>query len=86
MYLKEHEPELSKRLGMMKAANGKTVSRQAAEKYAEAVRLYETTGEELKSIAKRLGLVYNSLGGYVRRNCPEAKQRHEAIVAKKKTD
>lgn len=82
MYLKEHEPELARRNGMMKAANGKTVSRQATEKYAEAVRLYETTGEDLKSIARRLGLVYNSLGGYVRRNCPEAKKKHEAIIAR----
>lgn len=80
MYLKEHEPELAMRYGMMKTADGKYVSKLAAEKYAEAIRLYETTTENLKSIAQKLGLVYNSLGGYVRRNCPEAMERHQALL------
>lgn len=70
-YLKEHEPELYARQGMMRAPNGRSVSRRSMEKYAEALRLYETTDEELKSIARRLGLNYNSLGGFVRRNFPE---------------
>lgn len=70
-YLKEHEPELYARQGMMRAPNGRSVSRRSMEKYAEALRLYETTGEELKSIARRLGLNYNSLGGFIRRNFPE---------------
>ena len=70
-YLKEHEPELYARQGMMRASNGRSVSRRSMEKYAEALRLYETTGEELKSIARRLGLNYNSLGGFIRRNFPE---------------
>lgn len=56
---------------MMRASNGRSVSRRSMEKYAEALRLYETSGEELKSIARRLGLNYNSLGGFVRRNFPE---------------
>ncbi len=50
-YLKEHEPELYARQGMMRASNGRTVSRRSMERYAEAIRLYETTGEELKPIA-----------------------------------
>lgn len=70
-YLKEHEPELYARQGMMRAPNGRSVSRRSMEKYAEALRLYETSGEELKSIARRLGLNYNSLGGFIRRNFPE---------------
>ena len=70
-YLKEHEPELYARQGMMRAPNGRSVSRRGMEKYAEALRLYETSGEELKSIARRLGLNYNSLGGFIRRNFPE---------------
>lgn len=70
-YLKEHEPELHARQGMMRAPNGRSVSRRSMEKYAEAVGLYETTAEPLKSIARRLGLNYNSLGGFVRRNFPE---------------
>ena len=47
------------------------------EKYAEALRLYETTDEELKSIARRLGLNYNSLSGFIRRNFPELIERHK---------
>ena len=70
-YLKEHEPELYARQGMMRASNGRSVSRRSMEKYAEALHLFETTGEELKSIARRLGLNYNSLGGFIRRNFPE---------------
>ena len=70
-YLKEHEPELYARQGMMRAPNGRSVSRRSMEKYAEAVGLYETTAEPLKTIARRLGLNYNSLSGFVRRNFPE---------------
>ena len=70
-YLKEHEPELYARQGMMRASNGRSVSRRSMEKYAEALRLYEPPGEERKSIARRLGLQYNSLGGFIRRNFPE---------------
>ena len=47
---------------------------------AEAVRLYETTTENLKSIAKQLGLTYNSVGGYIRRNYPDIIRRHEELV------
>ena len=80
-YLKEHEPELYARQGMMKAPNGRLVSRRSMERYAEAIRLYETTGEDLRSIARRLGLVYNSLGGFVRRNFPELIVKHNALAA-----
>ncbi len=57
---------------------------ETVEKYSETIRLYETTGESLKSIAARLGLVYNSVGGYVRRHYPELIRRHEALVAKER--
>ena len=76
-YLKEHEPELYARQGMMRASNGRSVSRRSMEKYAEALHLFETTGEELKSIARRLELNYNSLGGFIRRNFPELIERHK---------
>ena len=79
-YLRTHEPELVAGLGRKRAANGKIVACQSEDKYAEAVRLYASTPEPLKMIAQRLGLVYNSLGGYVRRNYPEAKQKHEALL------
>ena len=80
VYLWEHEPDLMAQCGMVRNKDGKRVSKQASEKYAEAVRLYETTTENLKSIAQRLGIVYNSLGGYIRRNYPDAKQKHEELL------
>ena len=76
-YLKEHEPELYARQGMMRASNGRSFSRRSMEKYAEALRLYETSGEKLKSIARRLGLNYNSLSGFIRRNFPELILKHK---------
>ena len=82
MYLHEHEPELAARLGMTKLANGRRVSARSAKKYAEAIRLYETSAEPLRSIARRLGLVYNSISGFVHRNCPEAAIRHHDIMSK----
>lgn len=85
MYLKEHYPELTAVRGMTKANNWRTVSNRSAEKYAEALQLYETTPEPLKSIAQRLGLTYNSLGGFIRRNYPEAIEKHKLLqVASKK--
>lgn len=76
-YLKEHEPELYARQGMMRMENGRSISRRSMEKYAEAIRLYETTSEDLKSIARRLGIQYNSLGGFIRRNCPSLIRMHK---------
>lgn len=83
-YLHKHEPELAGRLGKTHNRNGKQVSVQSEEKYSEAVHLYETTTESLKSIARRLGLTYNSVGGYVRRNYPEAIRRHQELLDKEK--
>lgn len=78
MYLKEHYPHLVAARGMVKASNGRIVSGRSAEKYAKALHLYETTPESLKSIAKRLGLTYNSLGGFVRRNYPDSIEKHNS--------
>lgn len=80
MYLKEHFPELTAIRGMVKADNGKIISCRSTEKYSEALRIYETTPETLKSIAKRLGLTYNSLGGFIRRNYPEAMEKHKLLL------
>lgn len=85
-YLHKHEPELARQQGMTRADNGKTVSRRSEEKYAEAIRLYATTTESLKSIATRLGLTYNSVGGYIRRNYPETIRRHQALVGTAQID
>ena len=75
-YLHKHEPELARRQGMALTPDGKRLSRRSQEKYAEAVRLYATTTENLKAIAARMGLTYNSVGGYIRRNFPEVVRRH----------
>lgn len=80
MYLREHEPELAGSLGMMRMPDGKTVSVRSMEKYTEAIRLYESTTEPLKSIAKRLGLQYNSVGGFIRRNRPDAIEAHNRLL------
>lgn len=80
-YLKEHEPELNRRYGQTRLSNGRTVLSRSSEKYAEAVELYRTTAEPLKSIARRLGLVYNSLSGFIRRNIPEAAAQHARLLS-----
>ena len=85
-YLRKHEPDLAGQQGMSRTKEGKRLSRRSEEKYAEAIRIYETTPENLKSIAQRLGLVYNSLGGYVRRNYPDAIRRHEDLVKKQEQE
>lgn len=79
-YLHKHEPKLAKQQGMMRTISGKKISRRSEKKYAEAIRLYETTTENLKSIAKRLNLTYNSVGGYIRRNYPEVIKRHQNLL------
>lgn len=80
-YLKEHEPELAASRGMTRRANGKLVRRRSEEKYAAAIHEYATTTEPLKSIARRYGIVYNSIMGYVIRNCPDERERHNRLVA-----
>ena len=79
-YLHEHEPELAATLGMTRLANGRLVLVRSVGKYDEAVRLYETTTEPLKSIARRLGLQYNSVSGFVRRNRPDAIEAHNRLI------
>ncbi len=80
-YLYEHEPELASKLGMTKLTNGKLVLARSATKYDEAIRLFETTTETLKSIALRLGLQYNSLSSFVRRNRPDAIEKHNRLLS-----
>ncbi|NPD92893.1 hypothetical protein HPS56_11190 [Prevotella sp. PMUR] len=70
-YLKEHEPELHAGLAMKKMENGKMVSPKSMEKYKEAIHLYETTSESLKSISRRFGLNDCSLGQFIKRHFPE---------------
>lgn len=76
-YLKEHEPELHSALGMKKTEYGKLVSPKSMEKYKEAVHLYESTLESIKSIARRLGLNECSLGQFIRRQFPDMVERRK---------
>lgn len=81
-YLKTHEPLLAKERGMMWKENGKLVKRSSYDKYKEAIKEYATTAEPLKKIAERHGIVYNSIFGFVMRNCPEERERHRQLVEK----
>lgn len=80
MYVKEHYPELTAVRGMIKSGTGRCMSNRSVEKYAEAVHLYGSTSESLKSIANRLGLTYNSIGGFIRRNYPELIIKHNSLL------
>ena len=82
-YLKEHEPELYARQGMVKDANGRMVSRRSMEKYAEAIRVYETTPESLKSIAHRFGLNDCSFRDFIKRHFPELEEQHKRLFKHK---
>lgn len=75
-YLKTHEPELAARQGMTRLSNGRTVKRSSFEKYKAAVEEYANSTDTLKSIAQKHGLVYQSLMGYVLRNCSAERERH----------
>lgn len=79
-YLKEHEPELHASLGMKKTENGKTVSVKSMEKYKEALQLYTTTNESVKSLAKRFGFNECSFVQFVKRHFPELhEQRRKGV-------
>lgn len=82
-YLKEHEPELYARQGMVRTDTGGAVSRRSMEKYSEAMHLYGTTTESVKSLARRFGFNDCSFGQFIRRNFPELVEKHNEIVQKK---
>lgn len=83
-YLKNHEPELYALHGMTRRADGRLVKRSSEEKYGKAIHEYATTTETLKSIARRHGIVYNSIMGYVIRNCPTEREMHRCLVEAEK--
>ena len=84
--MKEHEPELYANLGMARTESGRMVSRRSMEKYAEAVRLYGTTAESLKSLARRFGLNDCSLGQFIRRHFPELTEQHQKLVQQENSE
>ncbi len=86
-YLKEHEPELYARQGMVRTDDGKVMSRHSMDKYGEAIRLYGTTAEGIKSLAQRFSVNESALRGFINRHFPELIERHKTLVQQiKKTD
>jgi len=83
-YLKEHEPDLHARQGMVKKDNGGVMSRQGMEKYGEAIHLYGTTTEGLKSLARRFGVNDCSLRDFIKRHFPEVMEQHKNLTQQMK--
>ena len=81
-YLKEHEPELYARQGMVRTDKGSMVSRRSMEKHSEAIRLYTTTTESVKSLASRFGFNDCSFGQFIKRNFPELAERRKELLWK----
>lgn len=86
-YLKEHEPELHASLGMRKTENGGTIASHSMEKYEEAIHIYATTTESIKSLARRFGFNDCSFGQFIRRQFPELHEKHKKLLQQiKKTE
>lgn len=83
-YLKEHEPELHASLGMKKTENGGIVASHSMEKYNEAMHIYATTTESMKSLARRFGFNDCSFSQFVRRHFPELHEQHQKLVRQMK--
>lgn len=83
-YLKEHEPELHARLGMKKTENGGIVASHSMGKYGEAMHIYATTAESIKSLARRFGFNDCSFGQFIRRHFPELHEQHQKLVQQTK--
>lgn len=83
-YLKEHEPELHASLGMVKTDKGGVMSDHSMGKYAEALQLYSTTTESIKSLARRFGFNDCAFGQFIRRHFPELHEQHKKLVQEKK--
>lgn len=86
-YLKEHEPELHASLGMRKTENGGTIASHSMAKYEEAIHIYATTTESIKSLARRFGFNDCSFGQFIRRQFPELHEKHKKLLQQiKKTE
>lgn len=83
-YLKEHEPELHASLGMKKTENGGIVAPHSIGKYGEALHIYATTAESIKSLASRFGFNGCSFSQFVRRQFPELHEQHQKLVLQTK--
>lgn len=79
-YLKEHELELYARQGMVRTDDGKVMSRHSMEKYGEAIRLYGTTTEGIKSLARRFSVNDCALRDFIKRHFPEIMEKHNELI------
>lgn len=79
-YLKEHEPELYAQKGMVKKDNGGMALGRSMEKYGEAMHLYGTTTENLKSLAKRFGVNHCALRQFIQRHFPELMEQRQKLL------
>lgn len=84
-YLKIHAPELADAQGMTRLPNGNLVKKDTYLRYKDAIAEYSSSPESLGVIARRRGIVYNSLLGFILRNCPEAKENHDKIANRKES-
>lgn len=53
-------------------------------KYAEALQLYSTTTESIKSLARRFGFNDCAFGQFIRRHFPELHEQHQKLVQQMK--
>lgn len=81
-YIKEHHFELWQKMGMTLLPNGRKVLKRSSDKYAEAIELYRTSTESLKSIAERLDISYKSVSSFIHRNMPDIIAQHNALIIK----
>ena len=65
--------------------SGEVMANHSIEKYSEALRLYTTTTESIKSLARRFGFNDCSFGQFIRRHFPEAVEKHNELIRKEKT-
>lgn len=79
-YLYAHEPGPAAFHGRVRTADGHLSVAEVDGKYAEAVRLNVTTAGCQRTVAARLGMVYSSVGGNIRRYHPDVIGRHPAMV------
>ncbi len=78
-YLKEHEPKLYARQGMVKTEKG-TMLRSSMAKYANAIEQYSTTTEPLNVIARRFGVNSCSLRDFIKRHFPDLKKQRNKLL------
>ncbi len=68
---------------MVRQSDGRLVKKSSSDKYAPAISEYASSADSLKDIARRHGLVYNSLLAFVKRNCPDECRRHSEAIARR---